>query len=355
MRIHDILQLAIKNNVSDVLIKSGATPRFRKSGVLLSASNIGKITAQWVDSTIAEILPSRLRDELIRRGDADFSYKTANFRFRVNLFKQKGSYAFSIRVIKSNIPSSQELMLPKNIDKLVELKRGIVLICGPTGSGKSTTLAYLIEQINRQKAYHIITVEDPIEYDFMESMSTINQREIGEDCLSFSDALRAGLRQDPDVIMVGELRDKETVQTALKAAETGHLIFSTLHTADCMSTITRILSYFDSHLHHHIKSLLGANLQGIISQRMIASTVNKKSVCAFEIMMMNKMLREKIPEADDFAFIEDVIKQGKSNYGMLSFDDSIMSLYRSNDITEKEALKASSSKSNFKLKLKGVG
>ena len=249
MILDEILKLAIDNSVSDIILKAGSVPRMRHGGKLLRISNAQELTNTTMYHIVSAILPKHLEQKFSTDGDVDFSYQTSGTRFRVNLYKEQQRLGLALRLINNKIPSAKELLLPPVISKFAQHRRGLTLVTGATGSGKSTTIAYIIDLINQQRSYHIVTVEDPIEYVHTEKNSAISQREIGVDTVSFPHALRAALRQDPDVILVGELRDRETVETALKAAETGHLVVSTLHTTDCVDTMTRIMSYFEPAQH----------------------------------------------------------------------------------------------------------
>ncbi len=354
MILNEILQLAIDNNVSDIILKAGSVPRMRHAGKLLRISNAQELSSTVMYQIISAILPKHLEQKFSTDGDVDFSYQTGGVRFRVNLYKEQQRLGLALRLIKQKIPSAKELHLPPIISKFAQHRRGLTLVTGATGSGKSTTIAYLIEQINRYRAYHIVTIEDPIEYVFTEKNCAISQREIGIDTVSFPHALRAALRQDPDVIFVGELRDRETVETALKAAETGHLVVSTLHTTDCVDTMTRIMSYFEPNQHNNIKMILSRCLNGTISQRLVSSTQNGL-VCAFEIMFANHLVRECILKKNEYNDINQAIEEGKDRYGMISFDSSLFQLYQNRRITKETALAEASSPSNLELKLRGVG
>lgn len=354
MILDEILQLAVSNNVSDVILKAGSVPRMRYSGKLLRISNAQVLTNSAMRHIIDAILPKHLEQKFSTNGDVDFSYQIDGARFRANLYKEQQRLGLALRLIKSKIPSAKELLLPPTISGFATHRRGLMLVTGATGSGKSTTIAHIIEQINQQRSYHIVTIEDPIEYVFTEKNCAISQREIGVDTVSFPHALRAALRQDPDVIFVGELRDRETVETALKAAETGHLVLSTMHTTDCVDTMTRIMSYFEPTQHTNIKMILSRCLNGTISQRLVAGVQNNL-VCAFEIMCTNNLVRECILKKNDYSDISQAIEEGRERYGMISFDRSLYQLYQHRRITKETALSEASSPTNLELKLRGVG
>ena len=353
MILDEILRLAIKNNVSDVILKAGCVPRMRYAGRLFGVSGAQELEDDVVRRMVNHLLPKHLQQSFSDNGDVDFSYQFDKFRFRVNLFKERQRYGLALRLIKNYIPNMKELRLPKIANHFTTHRRGLTLVTGATGSGKSTTLANLIDQINEQRSYHIVTIEDPIEYMYAEKKSTVSQREIGIDTISFSHALRAALRQNPDVILVGELRDKETIETALKAAETGHLVFSTLHTNDSVDTLTRIMSYFDSSQHTTIRMMLARCLNGTISQRLIPA-IDNSMICAFEVMVANAAVRECILKQETYNGITAAIQEGKEEYGMISFDRSLYQLCSRKLISKEVALNEATSRTNLELKLRGV-
>ena len=354
MILNEILKLAVDNNVSDIILKSGSVPRMRHSGKLLRISNAEELTDSIMHQITSAIMPKHLEHKFSTDGDVDFSYQMGSGRFRVNLYKEQQRLGLALRLIKNKIPSAKELLLPPVVSNFIQHRRGLTLVTGATGSGKSTTIAYIIEQINQYRSYHIVTVEDPIEYVFTEKNCAISQREIGIDTVSFPHALRAAMRQDPDVIFVGELRDRETIETALKAAETGHLVLSTMHTNDCVDTMTRMMSYFEPSQHPSIKMILSSCLNGTISQRLVAGTQNNL-VCAFEIMLANKFVRECILKKNEYSDINQAIEEGRDRYGMVSFDGSLFQLYQHRRISKETALNEASSPTNLELKLRGVG
>jgi twitching motility protein PilT len=289
------------------------------------------------------------------RGDADFAYQTPDgTRFRVNLFRQRQALGMVLRVISGHIRSLEELQLPAVLRRLTDERRGLILVTGATGSGKSTTLAAMIQRINAERAAHIITVEDPIEFSFKDNRSTINQREIGIDAESFASALRAALRQNPDVILVGELRDQETVETALMAAETGHLVMSTLHTTDAAESLTRMMSYFPPHQHTILRQMLASTLVAVISQRLVQRIDGKALVAANEILINNATVRDVILKSEHFDAIHTLIADGGSTYGMQSFDDALIALYESGVISRDQALTQASHRDNMQLRMGGV-
>lgn len=356
MDLDKILKVAVRGGASDVIMKIGERPRFRFNGELVNLSDGMPITKDILDAWAKQILPVRLLPRLETAGDADFAYQTpSGYRFRVNIFRQRQNLGMVMRVVSGHIRTLEELQLPKILTNLSREKRGLILVTGATGSGKTTTLAAMIQKINIEKSAHIITIEDPIEFLFKDERSTINQREIGLDAMSFASALRAALRQNPDIILVGELRDKETTECALMAAETGHLVLSTLHTTDAVESLTRLLSYFPAEVHHSVRQTLGHSLKAVISQRLVSRKDKKGLIAAHEIMIASANVRSQIEKGSDFHGIKNLIENGQEAYGMCSFDDSLMQLFQEGIISEEEVLAQSSSRSDVQLKLRGVG
>jgi twitching motility protein PilT len=276
-------------------------------------------------------------------------------RFRCNIFNQRGTVGMVLRVIPRRIFSLEDLMLPRVLNRICEEQRGLVLVTGTTGSGKSTTLAAMIDLINATRCEHILTIEDPIEYLHRDNLSIINQREVEADCRSFSTALRAALRQDPDVILVGEMRDYETIETAIHAAETGHLVFSTLHTLDAAETVNRVVSVFPPHHQKQIRIQLSQVLRAVISQRLVPRADGQGRVPAVEVMVATETVRACIEDKDKTKGLRDVIAQGTSQYGMQTFDQSLYFLLQEGLITVEEALKRATNVGEFRLRLEGVG
>jgi len=343
------LYTLIKNNGSDLHIKAGSGIRVRIHGILHKVES-PKLTREDVVSLLKELLRSRF-SEMVEKKEIDFSYKLdENYRFRVNAFFQIDGPSLVFRIIPIKIPTIEELGLPPVVKRFTQVERGLVLVTGVTGSGKSTTLASMINEINEKKAKHIITIEDPVEFVHKEKKSLINQRNLGEDTLSFSSALRAALREDPDIILVGEMRDKETIEIALHAAETGHLVYSTLHTLDAKETINRIIGIFPPEEQPRIRLVLASVLEGVISQRLVP-TVDKKRVAAMEIMIATPRIREMILQGRDKE-IKDAIEEGKKVYGSQSFDQHLVDLAIEGRITEEAALEYATSRDDLILKLK---
>jgi twitching motility protein PilT len=295
------------------------------------------------------------KNELLQNGETDLSYSIASVsRFRVNIFKQRGTYAIVLRAIKSNPPKFQDLVLPDVIKKIAEESIGLILVTGPTGSGKSTTLAAMLDYRNENFEEAIITIEDPIEYVFKDKKAHIVQREVGMDTQSFSSGLRSALREDPDVIMIGEMRDLETIQTALRSAETGHLVLSTLHTQDAKDTINRIINMFPGEEQNHVRILLSAVLKAVISQRLIPRKDGKGVVPAVEVLINTGAIRECIIDPDKHHLMNDYMEKGKKVYGTQTFDQSVVDLYHQGLISYEDAIMYASNPSDVELKLKGI-
>ncbi len=355
MDFDQLLLLGVRDGASDIMLKTGSIPKARKKNDLVAFGTHTPISPETMMSWIKQMLPSHLKARFESSGEIDFSYvNPQGQRFRVNLFRQRQTFSAVLRVINNHIKTLEELMMPEAINNMAKLKRGLVLVTGATGSGKSTTLAALVDKVNRENYSHIVTVEDPIEYWFKDKNSTINQREIGVDTQSFSKALRAALRQNPDVILVGELRDKETIETALMAAETGHLVFSTLHTNDAVETITRFMSYFPAEQEKTIKLILSQTLKGIVSQRLVPKKDGQGMIAAAEIMMVNALIRDIIINESTYEAIADAIRRSRDNYGMQSFDQSLIDLYEQNLITYETAVQFASNRDDIILQMQGI-
>jgi twitching motility protein PilT len=334
--IEDLLKTAHDRGASDLHITVGIPPKCRINGELVNMSN-DRLLPSDTNQIIMPILSEHFKTILENNGEVDFSYSIPSLgRYRVNVFKQRGSYALVIRLVGTDIPSPEKLSIPSSVIELTKKKRGLVLVTGPTGSGKSTTLASLIDVINSNYNTHIITLEDPIEYLHQHKKSVVNQREIGLDTQSYSNALRSALREDPDVILVGEMRDLDTISIAITAAETGHLVFSTLHTIGAASTIDRIIDVFPPHQQQQIRIQLATVLESVISQQLIPTSDGKGRVAAFEVMHANSAIRNLIREAKTYQ-IPSIIQTSKK-FGMQTMDDAIYSLYLRREIDAEKAM-----------------
>ena len=338
----------IKYGGSDLHIKSSSKFRGRINGEMIPLSD--EILSHEDGIALAkELLRSRF-EELIENKSVDFNFKLdEKYRFRGNIFFQTDGVSAVFRVIPVSIPSMNELKLPTSVQKITTLKRGLVLVTGPTGSGKSTTLASIINEINKTQRKHIITIEDPVEFVYKDESSLINQRAIGQDAIDFSTALRAALREDPDIILVGEMRDMETIETAMHAAETGHLVLSTLHTVDAKDTINRIIGTFPGNEQNKIRMSLAATLQGVLSQRLVKTKDNKRAA-AIEILYKNARIESLISDSRD-SEITDAIAEGKDIYGMQTFDQALLDLYSRGIIDENEALVNASNRGDLKMQI----
>ncbi|MEO1924312.1 MAG: type IV pilus twitching motility protein PilT [Nautiliaceae bacterium] len=348
--LNKFLYAMIKKGGSDLHIKSSGVVRARIQGKLVTFTQ-NTVPRKEVEELLLDILGEKKFKEFMENKDLDFSYKLdENYRFRGNAFFQIEGPSLVFRVIPVKVPTIDELNLPPVVKKFTEIERGLVLVTGVTGSGKSTTLAALINEINETKSKHIITIEDPVEFVHKDKKSLINQRSVGEDTVSFARALKAALREDPDIILVGEMRDIETIEIALHAAETGHLVFSTLHTLDAKETINRIVGVFPPEEQPRIRLVLSSVIEGIISQRLVP-TVDNKRVAAMEILLKTPRIKELIAQDRD-SEIKDALEEGKSVYGTQSFDQHLVDLVIKGRIDEPTAIEYASSKEDFKLKLK---
>ena len=324
--VEQLLSIAKEKKASDVHVTVGLPPRVRINGELVDL-DYPKLSPDDCEKLILDIMDDRQQAMFKDRGELDFSFSVPNIgRYRVNVFRQRGSVACAMRIVGTEIPKPESLGVPKSVVELYAKKRGLVLVTGPTGSGKSTTLASLIDKINDERNAHVITLEDPIEYVHDHKQSLVNQREIGQDTESFNSALRAILRQDPDVILVGEMRDPETISIALTAAETGHLVFSTLHTVGAAKTIDRIVDMFPSEQQQQVRTQLSTVCEGVVSQQLIKTIDGRKRVAALEVMVANPAIRNLIRENKTYQ-IQNIIQTG-SKQGMQSMDQELVNLYR---------------------------
>ncbi|MGH2839976.1 MAG: type IV pilus twitching motility protein PilT [Solirubrobacteraceae bacterium] len=340
---------------SDLHLKVQVPPLTRVDGELRPIEGAGPLTAEDTEAAVRTMLhdPTKL-EELDHEHEVDFSYSISGVaRYRVNAFRQRGSLSLVCRAIPHSIRSVSDLMLPPVISELADEERGIILLTGTTGSGKSTTLAAMIDHMNDHYSKHIVTIEDPIEFLHRDKKSVINQREVGEDTLSFKRALRRVLRQDPDVILIGEMRDEETVHTALSAAETGHLVLSTVHTVDAAETVNRIIDFFPPHMHQQVRAMLAGTLKGIISQRLVRSTDGGR-VATCEILRTTGRVRDMIMDPLQTGRLTEVISEG-IYYGMQTFDQALFDHVKAGRVDVEHALRAATSPHDFKLLLAADG
>ena len=355
MDINELLKKAHAMDASDLHIKVGSPPIVRIYGELTPLVSEKKLTSDDATKIALSVMTPGQVDLFKRKNDMDLAYSVPGLgRFRCNIFMQRGTVGLVFRVIPMRIPTIDELLLPEVIKKIAMEQRGLILVTGTTGSGKSTTLASIIDLINSSRTEHVMTIEDPIEYLHRDKKSIINQREIGNDTESFSKALRQALRQDPDVILVGEMRDFETIQTSLVAAETGHLVLSTLHTIDATETINRIIAVFPPYQHKQVRMQLASVLKSIISMRLVPRADGKGRVPAVEVLIATATIKDCILDPDKTKTIPDVIEQGAIHYSMQTFDQSILSLFKSGLISYEEALRRATNPDDFVLKIKGI-
>ncbi|MEW6272956.1 MAG: PilT/PilU family type 4a pilus ATPase [Thermodesulfobacteriota bacterium] len=356
LAIDDILRTALDREASDIHLKVGAPPFFRRFGQLGPDDSYPSLSELDLKDIIAQMADEKQRERLEADRQLDLGYgNDAIGRFRVNVYHQRGELRVAMRAIPRNIRSLDELQLPKIVETLAKESRGLILVTGTTGSGKSTTLASMIDLLNQTEALHMITVEDPIEYTHEDKLSIISQREVGVDVVSFAAGLKGALRQDPDVILVGEMRDLETIETAIMSAETGHLVMSTLHTLDAPETVTRVIQAFPDHQREQIRVVLSSVLKGIISQRLVPRADGNGLVPAVEIMVNTALVRDiiKDPERSPRE-LTDAIAKGHVSYGTQTFDQSLMGLYRAKLITYEEALRQATNPDDFALQVSGI-
>ncbi len=355
MELNDILKVALKGGASDIHLKTGLPPMFRVDGALVPLKNGERLSPEWLEKIATTIMNPLQRERYENARECDLAYGIPGLgRFRVNCFQQRGTVGIVFRVIPFSVKTLDQLYLPKIVEKISMEHRGLVLVTGTTGSGKSTTLAAMIEHININRTAHVVTIEDPIEFLMRDKRSIVNQREVGADTQSFSTALRAALRQDPDVILVGEMRDFETIETAITAAETGHLVVSTLHTMDAAETINRIISVFPPYQQRQVRMQLASILKAVLSQRLIPRADGKGRVPALEVLVSTARVRECIADKERAKELPDAISKGHVTYGMQTFDQSLMGLVRQNLITYDDAMKNATNADDFALRFKGI-
>ena len=354
-RIDDLLQMAMSFGASDLHLRAGSYPVIRVNGELRPLSGVSRLNQDETLEMAFSMMSNRQKQHFKEVYEVDIGYGVSGLgRFRVNIFQQRNSIGIVARVISDTIKNFSELGLPPILSKIADENRGLILITGTTGSGKSTTLAAIVDHINQTRNSHIVTIEDPIEFLHKDKNAFITQREVDVDTRSFAEALRGSLRQDPDVILVGEMRDLETMETALVAAETGHLVLSTLHTLDASETLTRILSAFPPYQQKSIRIQLAGLLKAVVSQRLMKSAKGSSRVPAVEVLISTPLIRDYILNEEKTGQIRDAISAGTSQYGMQVFDQSLFYLYQSGLITLEEALRGSTNPDEFRLRLAGI-
>jgi twitching motility protein PilT len=354
VRIEQLLKAMVDNGASDLHIRIGIAPTFRIHGELKKLYDI-KITYQLMDSFLADIMNQTQKEIFENTKECDFALSARELgRFRVNVFRQRGTPAIVFRHINSKIPKFESLGLPPIVLELALKKRGLVLVTGTTGSGKSTCLAAMIDHINELESTHVLTVEDPVEFLHRDKKSIISQREIGTDSMSYANALKAALRQDPDVMLIGEIRDLETMQIALTAADTGHMVFATIHTTNATETIHRILSMYPPHQHDEIRLLLASCLEGIISLRLLPRSDVVGRTPAAEVLVNTAAIQEYIMDKNKTEFIETAVAEGNMQYKSQTFDQALLSLYNQGKISVETAKNAATNPEDFELKLRGI-
>ncbi|MGD0308343.1 MAG: type IV pilus twitching motility protein PilT [Acidobacteriota bacterium] len=355
MNLDTLLRTMVAKGASDLHLKAGAFPHIRVSGELVPLGESGKLSKEDTLMMAFSIMTNKQKQRFRDEAEIDLGYGLKGLgRFRVNVFQQRGAVSIAIRAVPVNILNFEDLFLPKVLEKIAKEPRGLVLVTGTTGSGKSTSIAAMLSFINEHLTRHIITIEDPIEFLHNDRLSLFSQREISVDAPSFSAALRSALRQDPDVILVGEMRDLETIETALLAAETGHLVFSTLHTVDALETINRIIAVFPAHQQRQVRLQLGMVLRAVISMRLIRRSDTRGRVPAIEIMIVTEFIRNCILDPEKTRLIRQAIAAGTSQYGMQTFDQSIYEHYKAGRINYEDALIYATNPDEFKLRVQGI-
>ncbi|MFH1688461.1 MAG: type IV pilus twitching motility protein PilT [bacterium] len=354
MNLKQMLVEMLNRRASDLHMRVGNRPHLRVNGKLEPIA-CDPMTIDQIDQIVGQILSEAQQERFNRKHEMDLALSVAKLgRFRINLFRQRGTSGVAIRAVNTSVPSFKDLNLPEVMMKLAHARRGLVVITGTTGSGKSTTLAAMIEEMNSNESHNILTVEDPIEYIYRDKRSIICQREVGGDTDTFASALKHAFRQDPDVILIGEIRDLETMSIALTAADTGHLVLTTLHTLNVVETISRIVSFFPPHQHEQIRLLLGGALKAIVCQRLLPRCDMPGRTPALEVMINSGAIRECIMDQGKTMEIPELMEQGQVQYGMQTFDQSIMQLYRKGMITFEDALAAATNPDDFDLRVRGI-
>lgn len=352
--VEDLLRYLVDRRGSDLHVKAGGPPCIRVNGHLIK-TDLPAMTAADCERAAMDLMDEDTADSFKQTGEVDFAYSSAGLgRFRINVFRQRGAIGVACRLVLAGSPTIASLSLPPVIEQLANEHRGMILVTGPTSSGKTTTTGAIINHINQTRACHILTIEDPIEILHADKVAIVNQREIGLDTKDFAVALRAAMRQDPDVIFVGEIRDKETVTAALQAAETGHLVVSTLHTTDVSETVNRIIDFYEPHQQKQIRVSLAASLKGIVSQRLLPRKDGAGRIPAVEVLVMNGRVHDLVLNAEQTHMIRDVVAES-SFYGMQTFDQSLLALYKAGLVTLGDAMSAASNAHDFKMALQAEG
>jgi twitching motility protein PilT len=355
VKIDDLLRFATNHGASDLHLKAGSFPYMRVGGELRPVVDTQPLTQEDTLDMAFSVMSNRQKQRFKEVSEVDIAYGLSGVgRFRANIFQQRGTVGIVLRVIPDSTRTTSSLGLPPVIDKIADEQRGLILVTGATGSGKSTTLAAMIDRINATRSGHIVTIEDPIEFLHRDKRSFVTQREVDVDTRSFAEALRGALRQDPDVILVGEMRDLETIETALTAAETGHLVLSTLHTLDATETITRVVSSFPSHQQKSVRLQLAGILKAVISMRLVRAAKGRGRVPAIEVMISTGLIRDYIINEEKTYLIREAIAAGTSQYGMQTFDQSLFHLQQSGLITLEEALRNASNADEFLMRASGI-
>lgn len=355
MELNDILKIALHGGASDIHLKAGMPPIFRVDGSLVPLKDAQRLPPEEIGRIAFSIMTNPQRERFKETNELDLAYGVPGLgRFRVNVFQQRGAIGMVLRVIPFKILNFEQLSLPKILEKVAMEERGLILVTGSTGSGKSTTLAAIVDFINANRTCHIMTIEDPIEFLIRDKRSLVNQREVGMDTLAFGAAMRSVLRQDPDVIMVGEMRDLETIETALTAAETGHLVLSTLHTTDAAESVNRIVGSFPPYQQKQVRLQIGSCVKAVVSQRLVPRADGRGRVPAVEVMLNNSLIRELIEDKDRTKEIPETIAKSYLSWGMQTFDQSLMFLFKNRFITYEEAMRQASNKDDFALRVRGV-
>jgi twitching motility protein PilT len=354
MTLKQMLEEMLSTKASDLHLRIGTRPALRIDGILRLISE-EPLTPQEMEEIMSQILSEDQKKRFLQRNELDLALSVSKMgRFRINFYRQRGTVGIAIRSVNTIIPSFEELHLPPVVKDLADYRRGLIILTGTTGSGKSTTLASMIDHINATRAENILTIEDPIEYVHRNKKSIIGQREIGMDTESFVTALRQALRQDPDVILIGEIRDLETMSIALTASDTGHLVLTTLHTLNAVETVNRIISFFPPHQHQQVRLLLSATLKAVICQRLLPRCDGPGRVPAVEVLVNTGLVREYIIDPLKTILIPELIESGAIQYGMQSFDQSLMDIYKKGMISYDEALLQATNPSDFELRVKGI-